>query len=153
MGIKDTKAFRKYAIKAFKEIDMDNTGHVDYKEVCIGILKIYDNLNMKFPAHVPAPKRTDMLDMCRKFDKNENGTICEEEFIEMAKVLIGSRQRWRESLPWKYGSVLVLKLVICPLAATYLLRFLRDMQTPYADKVPAAPLASVIEMGIKWATN
>jgi hypothetical protein len=32
-------------------------GSVDYKEVCIGILYIYDNLNMKFPAHVPAPPR------------------------------------------------------------------------------------------------
>lgn len=34
-----------------------HTGHVDYKEVCIGILKIYDSLNAKFPAHVLSPKR------------------------------------------------------------------------------------------------
>jgi hypothetical protein len=26
-------------------------------QVCIGILKIYDSLNAKFPAHVIAPKR------------------------------------------------------------------------------------------------
>jgi hypothetical protein len=32
-------------------------GHIDYKEVCIGILKIYDSLNAKFPAHVLSPKR------------------------------------------------------------------------------------------------
>jgi hypothetical protein len=37
---------------------LSNTvGHIDYKEVCIGILKIYDSLNAKFPAHVLAPKR------------------------------------------------------------------------------------------------
>jgi Ca2+-binding EF-hand superfamily protein len=34
MGIKDTRYFKKAAEKAFKEIDMDKTGHVDYKEVC-----------------------------------------------------------------------------------------------------------------------
>jgi hypothetical protein len=26
-------------------------------QVCIGVLKIYDSLNAKFPAHVIAPKR------------------------------------------------------------------------------------------------
>jgi hypothetical protein len=26
-------------------------------QVCIGVLKIYDSLNAKFPAHVLAPKR------------------------------------------------------------------------------------------------
>lgn len=33
MGIKDTPMFRKWARKAFDEIDMDKTGRVDYKEV------------------------------------------------------------------------------------------------------------------------
>jgi hypothetical protein len=33
MGIKDTAMFRKFARKAFDEIDMDKTGRVDYKEV------------------------------------------------------------------------------------------------------------------------
>jgi Ca2+-binding EF-hand superfamily protein len=33
MGIKDSAYFRKAANKAFKEIDMDGTGCVDYKEV------------------------------------------------------------------------------------------------------------------------
>jgi Ca2+-binding EF-hand superfamily protein len=33
MGLKDTKMFRKFARKAFDEIDMDKTGRVDYKEV------------------------------------------------------------------------------------------------------------------------
>ena len=57
MGIKNTSYFEKAAKKAFDMIDVDKSGAVDYKEVCIGIYKIYDNLNMKFPAHVPAPKR------------------------------------------------------------------------------------------------
>jgi hypothetical protein len=49
-------------------------------------------------------------------------------------------------------SVLTLKVVICPLAAAYLLKYLRSIDTPFADKVPTAPLASIIEMGIKFAT-
>lgn len=53
----DSAMFRKWARKAFDEIDMDKTGMVDYKEVCIGLLKIYDQLNAKMPAHVLAPKR------------------------------------------------------------------------------------------------
>jgi hypothetical protein len=46
--------------------------------------------------------------------------------------------------------VLTLKVVICPLAAAYLLKYLRSIEAPLADKVPTAPLASIIEMGIKF---
>jgi len=153
MGIKDTALFRRFAKKAFKEIDIDKTGKVDYKEVCIGILKIYDSLNAKFPAHVLAPKRAEIFDLCKKYDTSGDGVIDFDEFLEMAKVLVGSRTNFRESLPWKYGSVLVLKLVICPLAAAGLLKLLMHVEAPFADKLPVAPLASVIEIGIKMATK
>jgi Ca2+-binding EF-hand superfamily protein len=39
-----------------------------------------------------------------QYDKDESGTIDFEEFLDMAKVLVGSRTNFRESLPWKYGS-------------------------------------------------
>lgn len=48
-------------------------------------------------------------------------------------------------------AVLVLKLIICPLAAGGLLRLLKHIEAPYAHKVPVAPLASIIEMGLKMA--
>ncbi|KAF6251543.1 hypothetical protein COO60DRAFT_1558895 [Scenedesmus sp. NREL 46B-D3] len=150
MGLKDTRMFHKYARKAFDEIDMDKTGRVDYKEVCIGVLKIYDRLNATFPAHVIAPKRTEMLDMCKKYDRDGNGTIEFEEFLAMSKVLVGSRKKFTESLVWKYFSVLTLKVVICPLAAAYLLKCLRSVEAPMADKVPTAALASIMEMGVKF---
>jgi hypothetical protein len=174
-----------------------------------------------------------------QYDKDGNGVIDFDEFLEMAKVLVGSRQNFRESLVWKYGSgvkrgavqlgmsvrvwegeqasilpvpgssasevsaaaaiaslagscgllvrhatacleavpsgvshtralpqepttascaacatrasVLVLKLVICPLAAVGVLKLLTHVEAPYADKVPAAPLASFIEIGLKLA--
>lgn len=145
--------FQKWARKAFDEIDMDKTGKADYKEVCIGLLKIYDQLNAKMPAHVLAPKRTEMLDLCRKYDKDEDGTIDYEEFLELAKVLVGSRKHWRDSLLWKYGSVLVLKVVLCPLAAVLIVRGLRQVEAPGAEKIPTAPLASVIEMAVKFASK
>eukprot|EP00882_Tetradesmus_deserticola_P005600 GHRQ01005896.1.p1 GENE.GHRQ01005896.1~~GHRQ01005896.1.p1 ORF type:complete len:149 (+),score=57.69 GHRQ01005896.1:460-906(+) len=148
MGLKDSRMFHKYARTAFDEIDMDKTGRVDYKEVCIGILKIYDRLNATFPAHVIAPKRTEMLDMCKKYDKDGGGTIEFEEFLNMSKVLVGNRKKFTESLVWRYFSVLTLKVVVCPLAAGYLLQYLRSVGAPLAHKVPAAPLASMLETGI-----
>jgi hypothetical protein len=42
--------------------------------------------------------------VCVQYDKDESGTIDFEEFLDMAKVLVGSRTNFRESLPWKYGS-------------------------------------------------
>jgi hypothetical protein len=36
--------------------------------------------------------------------QNENGTIDFPEFLEMAKVLVGSRTNFFDSLLWKYGS-------------------------------------------------
>jgi hypothetical protein len=51
------------------------------------------------------------------------------------------------------AAVLVLKLVICPLAALGLLKLLRHIEAPFAHKVPVAPLASIIEMGLKMASQ
>lgn len=154
MGIKDGKFFEKAARKAYKEIDVDGEGKVDYKEVCIGILKIYDNLNMKFPAHVPAPKRDDVMTMCAKYDTDGNGTIEFEEFLEMAKVLVGSRKNFFESIPWLYGSVLCLKLVICPILASYVIKgFIMYVHEGYGKKIPQGPVAAVLEIIIKLLTK
>jgi hypothetical protein len=49
------------------------------------------------------------------------------------------------------SAVLALKVVICPLAAAYLLKYLRYVEAPLADRMPTAPLASILEMGIKFA--
>jgi hypothetical protein len=48
------------------------------------------------------------------------------------------------------SAVLTLKVVICPLAAAYILKCLRSVEAPLADKMPTAPLASILEMGIKF---
>jgi hypothetical protein len=45
-----------------------------------------------------------------------------------------------------------LKLVICPLAAVWFVKLLCTLEAPHADKVPVAPLASLIEMAIKFVT-
>lgn len=39
-----------------------------------------------------------------QYDTSGDGVIDFNEFLEMAKVLVGSRKNFRESLPWKYGS-------------------------------------------------
>lgn len=52
-----------------------------------------------------------------QYDKDENGTIDFDEFLEMAKVLVGSRTNFRESLPWKYGSGM---WCICCLQSTHI---------------------------------
>lgn len=52
-----------------------------------------------------------------QYDKDESGTIDFDEFLDMAKVLVGSRTNFRESLPWKYGSgELQSKAELCRLA-------------------------------------
>lgn len=45
-----------------------------------------------------------MLRLWTQYDKNDDGTIDFEEFLDMAKVMVGSRKNFRESLVWKYGS-------------------------------------------------
>jgi hypothetical protein len=42
--------------------------------------------------------------MCAKYDKDGSGSIDSEEFLAMAKVLVGSRKNFFESIPWKFGS-------------------------------------------------
>lgn len=45
-----------------------------------------------------------------------------------------------------------LKLVICPIAALYLVQALQHVDAPLSHKLPVAPLASLIEMAIKFAS-
>ena len=49
--------------------------------------------------------------------------------------------------------MLILKLVLCPLAAAGLIKLLLHIEAPFAEKVPVAPLASLIEIGVKMATK
>jgi hypothetical protein len=42
--------------------------------------------------------------MCKKYDADGSGTIDAEEFLAMAKVLVGSRKNFFDSIPWKFGS-------------------------------------------------
>lgn len=50
-------------------------------------------------------------------------------------------------------AVLVLKVLICPLAAVGLVRLLQHVDAPFSHKLPVAPLASIIEIGIKMASK
>lgn len=144
MGFKDTKLFRDLAKKAYKELDVDKTGRVDYKEVIIGLLKLYDKINQNLPLHVPAPTSKAMMEMCYKFDKDGDGFIDEPEFLELARVLFGTRERWRESLPWIVGSTLALNLVIFPIAASEIVRIIREKDERV--HLPTAPVAALLGM-------
>lgn len=53
---------------------------------------------------MPLPLLLLLLPTCKQYDTSEDGTIDFDEFLEMAKVLVGSRTNFTDSLPWKYGS-------------------------------------------------
>ncbi|KAI8466397.1 MAG: hypothetical protein J3K34DRAFT_524570 [Monoraphidium minutum] len=142
MGFKDTKMFQSLAKRAYKDLDVDKTGRVDYKEVMIGLLKLYDKINEKLPMHISAPSRRDMMELCIRFDRDDDGTLDQAEFLDLARVMYGTRQRWRESLPWIIGSTLLLNLVLFPGAATLISRLIAEHTQKWAP--PPAPLAGLL---------
>lgn len=47
-------------------------------------------------------------------------------------------------------AVMFLRVVLCPIAAAYIIKGLVSLETPYAAKIPVAPLATVLVRAAGW---
>jgi Ca2+-binding EF-hand superfamily protein len=75
----DETKFQAMCKAAFEEIDKDKSGSVDTKELeqCLK--------NMASKNGLPAPSKQDIQDALKLFDKNKDGTIQFNEFVEVTR--------------------------------------------------------------------
>lgn len=69
--------------------------------------------------------------------------------MELAKVLVGTRTSWRESIAWIMASTLFLNLLALPWLAGVVAASVKS-GTADAVVLPIAPLAAMLGMLLPW---
>lgn len=135
--------------KAFDETDLDRNGTVDFKELYIALLRVYDKINAKLPTHVKPPNIDEVNRLLRKYDVDGNGAIGFAEFRQLAQALLFDDRDWRESLVFKIAVAVITKTVLFPLSALGIKNGLVAAGLEQAGAVPTVVISNVIEMGVK----
>mmetsp|Transcript_23982 Transcript_23982/g.43370 ORF Transcript_23982/g.43370 Transcript_23982/m.43370 type:complete len:345 (-) Transcript_23982:179-1213(-) len=110
-----SKYFRQLCKWAFHEIDTDNSGEVDEKELYSGLLLIHLKLaTYAGPAACRPVSHEYVSKIFKKMDEDNSGSLDETEFLEVMKLLCSSILL-RVTIQW------TMTLMIVPLLAQYLL--------------------------------
>jgi Ca2+-binding EF-hand superfamily protein len=152
-GFRESPVVQNAIQKAFDETDLDRNGTVDFKELYIALLRVYDKLNSKLPSHVKPPQLDEVNRLMRKFDVDGSGSIGFPEFKKLVNSLLFDKKDWRESLLFKVSVAIVTKAVLFPLSALGIKEGLVAAGLEKYDVMPASVLSSVLEMGFKLATK
>uniref|UniRef100_A0A061QRC5 EF-hand domain-containing protein n=1 Tax=Tetraselmis sp. GSL018 TaxID=582737 RepID=A0A061QRC5_9CHLO len=117
MGLfKDKKLFRKFCENSFKKCDYDGTGYIEVKELHIGLLMLYDQINDLLPIHIDVPTHDQVIELVKKGDKDENGTLNFDEYFEICKMLFFTKRNWKNSLVLRVLINLGFKMIAFPVA-------------------------------------
>eukprot|EP00195_Chlamydomonas_chlamydogama_P008660 CAMPEP_0202892474 /NCGR_PEP_ID=MMETSP1392-20130828/2194_1 /ASSEMBLY_ACC=CAM_ASM_000868 /TAXON_ID=225041 /ORGANISM="Chlamydomonas chlamydogama, Strain SAG 11-48b" /LENGTH=162 /DNA_ID=CAMNT_0049576437 /DNA_START=85 /DNA_END=573 /DNA_ORIENTATION=- len=141
----NSEFFKNAVQKSFESVDVDKDGQLDYKELYIGLLKLYDDLNDKLPCHIKIPTNAEVDKMLKKYDKDNSGRLNSEEYLELSKALLGNRKNWRDSIFLKCAFVLGCKIVAFPYLGGLTKRGLSRVGVPYINKLPVPLLCLVME--------
>lgn len=74
--------------RIFKSVDRNNNGHIENIEVEIAIYQLYNIINKRLPGWQDPPSRTDIQIAFTNFDKDQNGTLDKDEFVEFSRGLV-----------------------------------------------------------------
>jgi len=75
----EDQKFQSMCKSAFEEIDKDNSGSIDVKELEQALIRMAQKNSL------PAPSKQDIQDALKVFDKNKDGKIQFKEFLEVTK--------------------------------------------------------------------
>lgn len=108
----------KHAAKLFQEADLNKDGTLDMGEVYDLVLKFYIDINRTAP--IPPPSRSKVLTLLRKSksDKDNSGTIDEQEFERLLATLYGVASS-------RVVAHKIVSNVVAPLAAVAAFDFLK----------------------------
>ena len=92
----------------------DQSGRLDEKELHICLLILYDKLNEKLPCHIRTPKPSDVHELYERHTGGQ-GSLSEQQFLEVAAELFASAEHWYDSVPVKVALTVGLQLALFPL--------------------------------------
>mmetsp|Transcript_24973 Transcript_24973/g.34421 ORF Transcript_24973/g.34421 Transcript_24973/m.34421 type:complete len:180 (+) Transcript_24973:82-621(+) len=115
---------------------------MDINELHIALLAMYDKINDSLPCHVDIPSRKEVQELFNSIDKNQGGTIHEEEFLELVKKSPLSGNSWRDGLPMKALKAVLLQIAVIPVAISGIKTHLNRAGVDV--KLPEAVLTAVV---------
>ncbi|KAG1667627.1 hypothetical protein FOA52_001681 [Chlamydomonas sp. UWO 241] len=114
--VTSTKWFSRTAKKSFDDFDLDKNGSLNASELFACLLKMYDEVNFRLPTHVMGPTRSEVTALMKKYDVNESGGLEFEEFLKVARSVMGV-SNITHSIPINCTVIILLRLALLPLIA------------------------------------
>lgn len=144
--------FEKQARKAFSECDIDKDGQLDYKEIYIALLKLYDLINRKCPYHIKVPSIDDVNHLLDKYDSNANRKFEFPEFLQCCQGLIGNKKDWRDSIALKIAIAVGLKALGFPYLAGFIKSGIQQLGLTQIQGIPVGAITYMLEASVKQIT-
>mmetsp|Transcript_37587 Transcript_37587/g.96160 ORF Transcript_37587/g.96160 Transcript_37587/m.96160 type:complete len:108 (-) Transcript_37587:390-713(-) len=86
LRINDAKLFRRFCERSWKKCDYDGNGIIEFKELHIGLLLLYDQINDLLPIHIDVPTHQQVTALAKKHDKDNSDSLDFEEYYEICRV-------------------------------------------------------------------
>ncbi|PSC71794.1 Calcium-binding EF hand family [Micractinium conductrix] len=148
-----TVLVEKIAKSSFKECDLDGTGHIDAKELHVGLLLVYDKLNKALPVYLKPPKHDTVRALMKKYDADGNGTLDFHEFHQCVRTMVGLNEdaKFTDSIPFVIGRRMLFKMALFPLVAFGIKKLLVAAGGDGMDVIPNGVLSFGVEGVAKLA--
>lgn len=148
-GITQSETFANLVEASFNEVDYDKNERLDYKELYIALLLLYDKMNSLLPVHVPVPTKFELDDLLKRYDVDSSGTLDFAEFLELSKNLFGGHKGWRDSILLRASVLMVMSLIVWPLAGASVQRGFATVGFGFATVIPTPVWAIAVQSSAK----
>eukprot|EP00798_Chlamydomonas_sp_ICE-L_P027617 gene27617-7254_t len=135
----DSKFFEEVCQSSFNECDVESDGQIDTKELYIGLLKLYDQMNDLLPCHIKVPPTESIKQLMAEHDADKSGKLDFAEYLSLCKALVGTKKTWKDSITFKIFLAVGLNVVAIPLIGFGMHEGFK--QIPGTDKLKGAPRA------------
>lgn len=132
------------------ECDVDKSGHIDAKELHIGLLLFYDKLNAKLPVHMKPPCHDDVKAFLKSHDISQDERLDFQEFSSCVKSMLGMGHRGVfGSLQFQVAKRIAMKMLILPAVVALIKYAAKEGGVKGVGKVPDGVMVIALEGAIK----
>eukprot|EP00803_Ostreobium_quekettii_P002543 evm.model.scf_2338.2 EVM.evm.TU.scf_2338.2 scf_2338:19072-19560(-) len=151
-AIVNSGTFKNLCRTAFDEVDVDANKKLDYKELFIAMLLLYDKINSSLPVHIDVPTKAMVYEYLTRYDKDKTGGLEFAEFYELAKDLFGAGKSWKDSLVYRIGVIVVSNMLIWPVAGAGARGGLLKLGITEAANLPPAVYSFGVQGAVQFLT-
>mmetsp|Transcript_10200 Transcript_10200/g.29245 ORF Transcript_10200/g.29245 Transcript_10200/m.29245 type:complete len:152 (-) Transcript_10200:128-583(-) len=138
--------FKKFCEKSFKKCDYDGNGEIEAKELHIGLLMLYDQINDMLPIHIDVPAHEQVTELAKRFDLNGDEKLDFDEYHKICKALFFSKRNWKDSILLRVVINIGWKLLLFPLAGALIKKGGSRLRLPLFRSLPEGVFVTGVEI-------